>query len=73
MLVPKDNLETRLLYHTKWQTWEMEIIQPNINRILLKVNQVIYNLDIICMPNIMTKAQGVLQVFFDKILIGLYA
>ena len=63
MLVPKDNLETRLLYYTNCQSWEREIIQPNIYRILLKVNQAIHILDIICMPNIMVKAQGVLQIF----------
>ena len=32
-------------------------------RLMLNVNQVIYILDIICMPNIMIKAQGVLQIF----------
>ena len=42
----------------------MEIIQPNIYRILLKVNQVIYILDIICITNIMIKAQVVLQIFY---------
>ena len=35
----------------------------SIYRILLKVNQVIYILDIICMPNIMIEAQEVLQIF----------
>ena len=63
MLVPKDNLETRLLYYTNCLSWEREIIQPNIYRILLKVYQVIYILDIIRKPNIMLKAQGDLQMF----------
>ena len=36
-LVPKDTLETKLLYYTNCQRWEREIIQPNIYRILLKV------------------------------------
>ena len=63
MLVSTDNLETRLLYYTICQSCEREIIQPNIYRILLKVNQVIYILHIICMPHIMIKAQGVLQTF----------
>ena len=40
-----------------------EIIQPNIYRILPKLNQVIYTLDTICMPKIMIIAQAVLQVF----------
>ena len=69
MLVPKENLEIRLRYYTNWQSWEREIIQPNIYRILLKVNQVIYILDILCMPNIMIKAEGVLH----KVLNGLNA
>ena len=38
----------------------MDIIQPYIYRILQKVNQVIYTLDTICMPNIMTLVQAVL-------------
>ena len=40
-----------------------EIFQPNIYRILPKVNQVIYTLDAICEPNIMILAQAVLQIF----------
>ena len=43
-----------------------EIIHSNIYRILPKVNQVIYTLDTICMPNIMTLAQAVLQIFSSK-------
>ena len=42
---------------------EREIIQPNIDRILPKVNQVIYTLDTICGPNIMILAQAVLYIF----------
>ena len=40
-----------------------EIIQPNIYRILPKVNQVIYTLDTICVSNIMILEQAVLQIF----------
>ena len=40
-----------------------EIIQSWIYRILPKVNQVIYTLDTICDPNIMTFAQAVLEIF----------
>ena len=40
-----------------------EIIHSNIYRILPKVNHVIYTLDTICMPNTMTLAQAVLQIF----------
>ena len=36
---------TRLLFYTKCQSRKWEIIQPNIYRILRKVNQVIYTLD----------------------------
>ena len=42
------------------------IIQPNIYRILLKVNQVMYTLDPIYMPNIMILAQAVLQIFCSQ-------
>ena len=63
MLAPKDNLETMLLYYTKCQSRKREIIQSNIYRILLIVNQVVYTLDSICEPNIMTLAQAVLQIF----------
>ena len=55
-------LLTMLLYYTKCQSWKREIIQPNIDRILPKVNQVIYTLDTICMPNIMIHPQAVHQI-----------
>ena len=55
---------TRLLYYTKCQSRKREIIQSNIDRILPKVNQVIYTLDTICKLNIMILAQAVLQIFF---------
>ena len=42
------------------------IIQSNIDRILWKVNQVIYTLDTICEPIIVTLAQAVLQVFYSQ-------
>ena len=61
-----DILFTRLLYYTKRQSWKREIIQSNIYRILPKVNQVIYTLDTFCMPNIMTLAQAVLQIFCSQ-------
>ena len=48
-----------------------EIIKPNIDRILPKVNQVIYTLDSICEPNIMILAQAVLQIFCWQGSIGL--
>ena len=66
MLVPKDNLETRLLYYTKCQSRKREIMLSNIYRILLIVNQVIYTLETICEPNIMTLAQAVLQIFCSQ-------
>ena len=69
--VSPDILLTRLLYYTKCQTWKREIIQPNINRILPKVNQVIYTLDTICELNIMILAQAVLQIFCWQVSIGL--
>ena len=53
-----------MLYYTKCQSRKREIIQPNIYRILRKVNQVIYTLDTICVPNIMILAQGVLQILY---------
>ena len=48
-----------------------EIIQSSIKRILPKVNQVIYTLDTICEPNIMTLAQAVLEIFCSQGSIGL--
>ena len=53
----------RLLYYKKCQSRKREIIQPNNYGILPKLNQVIYTLNTICMPKIMTIAQVVLQVF----------
>ena len=44
----------------------MEIIKPNIYRILQKVNQIIYTLDTTCMPNIIIIAQRVLQIFSSQ-------
>ena len=46
------------------------IIQPNIYRILPKVNQVIYTLDTICEPN-MILTLAVLQIFCSQGVIGL--
>ena len=57
MLAPKDNLEMRC------QSQKRGIIQSNSNRILPKVNQVIYTLDTICVPNIMILAQAGIQIF----------
>ena len=57
---------TRLLFYTKRQSRKREIIQSNIHRILPKVNQVIYTLNTFCMPNIMTLAQAVLQLFCSQ-------
>ena len=58
-----DILLTSLLYYTKCQSRKREIIQPNIYRILPKLNQVIYTLNTICMPKSMITAWAVLQVF----------
>ena len=58
-----DILLIRLLYYTKCQSRKREITQPNIYRILSNVNQVIYTLDTICMPNFMILSQVVLQIF----------
>ena len=44
-----------------------EIIQPNIYRILPKVNQVSYTLDTIYMLNIMIQAQAVLKIFCSQV------
>ena len=66
MFAPKDNLETMFLYYTKCQSWKREIIQQYVHRILPKVNQVIYTLDTICVPNIMIQAQAVLQIFCSQ-------
>ena len=48
-----------------------QTIKSLIYRILPKVNQVIYILDTICVPNIMTKTQAVLEIFCSKALFGL--
>ena len=65
MLTPEDNLETRC------QSWKRGISQSNIHGNLPKVNQVIYTLDTICVPNIMILAQAVLQIFWWQGSIGL--
>ena len=38
-------------------------IQPNVYRILPKVNQIIYTMETVCVPNMMIVAQVVLQLF----------
>ena len=48
----------------EWEKLKREIIQSLIYRILPKVNQVIYTLDTIYDPNIMTLAKAVLYMFF---------
>ena len=53
------------------EKWKREIIQSRIKRILPKVNQVIYTLDKIYDPNIMTLAQAVLEIFCSQAYIGL--
>ena len=65
MLAPIDNLETRC------QGQKRGIIQSNIYRNLPKVNQVIYTVDTICVPNIMILAQMLLQIFSWQGAIGL--
>ena len=67
----QDILLTKLLYYTKCQSRKREIIQPNIYRILPKVNQVIYTMATIYMPNIMILAQDVIQIFCPQGSIGL--
>ena len=59
MLAIKDNLETR------GQSRKRGIIQSNIYGNLPKVNQIIYTLDSICVPNIMILAQAVFQIPFQ--------
>ena len=54
---------TWLLYYRKCQSRTREIIQSNIYRNLLKVNQVTYTLDTMCMSNFMILFQTVLQIF----------
>ena len=55
-----------LLYYTQCKIRRREIIQSNTDRILPKVNQVIYTLDTIYEPNIMILAQGILEIFCLK-------
>ena len=47
------------------------MIQPNIYRILSKVNQVIYTTATVYLPNIMILAQAVIQIFCLRGSIGL--
>ena len=47
----------------KCQSRKREIIQPNIYRLLPKVNQVIYTMATVYMPNIMILAQAVIQIW----------
>ena len=61
-----DILFTKLFFHTNRQSLKRVMIQSNIYRILPKVNKVIYTLDTTCMPNIMTLAQAVLQIFCSQ-------
>ena len=69
MLAPKDNLQMTNFCSIPLEESpcrKREIIHSNIYRILPKVNQVIYTLDTICMSNIMTLAQAVLQIFCSQ-------
>ena len=66
-----DVLLTKLLYCTKCQSQKREIIQPNIYRILSKVNQVIYTMATVYLPNIMILAQAVIQTFCLRGSLGL--
>ena len=69
MLGPKDNLQMTNFCSIPLEEspcQKRKIIHSNIYRILPKVNQVIYTLDTICMPNIMTLAQAVLQIFCSQ-------
>ena len=50
-------------FTTRNASLKREIIQSNIYTILPKVNQVIYTLDTMCMPNFMILSQAVLQIF----------
>ena len=62
---------TKLLYYTKCQSQKREKSQPNIYRILPKVNQVIYTIGTVCIPNIMILTQAVIQIFCWQSSIGL--
>ena len=53
-------------FSTQNNSLKREVIQSNIYRILPKANQVIYTLDTIYVPNIMTPAQAVLQIFSSQ-------
>ena len=55
-LALKDNTEHHIPYGKNAQVWK----QSNIDRMLWKV---IYTLDTVCEPNIMTLAQATLQIF----------
>ena len=69
MLAPKDNLQMTNFCSIPLEESpcrKRKIIHSNIYRILPKVNQVIYTLDTICMPNIMTLAQAILQIFCSQ-------
>ena len=46
--------------------YKMDIIQPNTNRILPNINQVIYILDTIWTPNIIILTQADLQIFCSQ-------
>ena len=58
-----DILFTRLLYYASYQSWKRDWDYSVRYRILPNVNQVVYTLATICMPNIMILAQAVLQYF----------
>ena len=67
--VPNISLPLKITWKqccSKCQSLKREIIQPNIRRILPKVNQVFYTLDITCLPNSMILSQAVLQIFFSQ-------
>ena len=67
----KINLLLFVQYESEHVMWKRDIIQSWIYRILQKVNQVIYTLDTIFDPNIMTLAQVVLEIFYSQAYIGL--
>ena len=63
----------KLLYDRKCQSRKSELIQPNIYRILTKVNQVIYTMATFYMPNVMILLliEAVLQIYCWQVSIGL--
>ena len=67
-----DILLTMLLNYTKCKSRKREIIQPNIYRILPNVNQVIYTIATVYMPNIIS-AQAVNLIICWQGAIGLHA